>query len=274
MKDIIDKLKLIEAPIGDIETKGFDNTNGNFIQRDKILVTDPDKVKKIRKSFENTPYVFDLYFIDLNTKNYAREPEKSLGYDMGYENMLEKYSDRSLSPSDAKNDFAININSKSISAIYLSNLTDTDNIPLTPWMIAHRFTHSILPNPVDDGSHPDPHIGQYATNFFNSVKKFEDFATKHSQQARFTEFLTFRTARKNDLKISGRDYRGEPFYEELQEEMLTQFIINGIIKFTIPKSMRADAYDVFDILAGLFKEINKAAKQLLAACQGRAFVAP
>jgi len=225
--------ELIEAPIGDIETHGFDKP-GNFIQRDRNLVTNPDKVKKLRKSFENTPFKFDLYFIDRNKPNYAFDPDNSVGYNDGYLDDLDKYIDVVLDKKAAKKEFNIEIKNDAISAIYLSNITDTDNIPLTPWIIAHRFAHSILPLP-ESGEYNNQIIERQTKAFHYAVEKFEDFATTMKDKARFTEFLTFRTARTGTLNMVGRKENNKPFYEELQEEILTQFIINGKVTFTIPK---------------------------------------
>lgn len=230
IKDLIS-----EAPIDQFQTFNMDK-EGTFRDQDKQMVTNPARVERARRFFENTPFVFDLFFVNLVGQTHLSRYKDMDSYTMEYFNALEKYVGRTLSPQEVKHEIGIDINynPKAISVIYLSNAAEEGKVPLTPWMIAHRFTHTILNDYPGEVLDYTQHTGQLKSAidvYESAVKEFSDIAIKYTKEGwDFSHFLNMKSV-KSGLNITRSGI------EELSQELLSEYIIKGRITFTIPKEL-------------------------------------
>lgn len=121
---------LSEAPLVDYEPLGDFNKPGAFRQEvDKKLVTHPVNIEKAHRFFAQTPYNFRIFPVNFKGLTKFREtgeasPEK-------IKEIFGKEADK-----------IINGHENSITIVYIGN-AGAERVMLTPWMMAHRFGHSI-----------------------------------------------------------------------------------------------------------------------------------
>ena len=124
MTDDIDEMALSTyQPMGDF------NKPGPFRGPDKKLVVHPVNQLKTQQFFEKTPYDFRLFFSNIpGTGKYSEygpmKPETIKGI----------FKDQA--------DQIINNSEDSITVVFVGNAGDS-KVPLTPWLMAHRFGHAI-----------------------------------------------------------------------------------------------------------------------------------
>lgn len=261
IKDLIS-----EAPIDQFQTFNMDK-EGTFTDQDKKMITRPERVEKARRYFENTPFVFNLFFVNVDLKG-----ANILGV---YDKFLNQfYTGRILTKQEVKNELGVEVpfSQNSISVVFLSNYADSA-FPLTPWMMAHRFTHTIInDSPYDTISSDDPLVEEAVKRFQTHVKQFIHVVASN-KDVNFTKFLTMKTARDNELsleKIGGNDD-----IQEISQEMLSEFIIKGRIGFVIPDELSGqNSLNLVKLYKSAIDSINTSAKLLLKSCVGKIFVMP
>lgn len=121
----VDEMALARyQPMGDFEKPG------PFRGPDKKLVPHEKNILKTQKFFEKTPYDFRLFFS--NIPGTGRFSEYG-----------------PMSPNDIRNNFSkevadqvIDGSEDAITVLFVGNKGDS-KVPLTPWIMAHRFGHSI-----------------------------------------------------------------------------------------------------------------------------------
>src|SRR5882757_6312340 len=73
---------LKEAPIGDYQTHGNWDKNSSFRDpRDRMLIRNPSTIENVKKKFANSPYTWNLHFVNSPKANkHMEEGKVSLGW--------------------------------------------------------------------------------------------------------------------------------------------------------------------------------------------------
>lgn len=211
--------EILESPIQNYDTSGLDGTgffSGN--PKDAALVKSQKHIKRVKKAFEKTPFNFDLYFVDTKPKGNTRIFQ--------YQNAMTNagvYDEPQ---------FGIQPKPNTISVIYLSNHSD-DPMPLTPWILAHRFMHGI----------EDSRKASEASTLFYKLDLY-------IEKNRITpEIFTFKSAKTGSLDPG-----------ELPAELMSQYLLQGTIRVNQKN------------LSGLVEELNNFIKAILKSCVGKIVV--
>ena len=120
-----------EAPIGDIQTHGDFTKPGSFRQDDLSLATQK-RQDKIRRVLQKAPIMIDLHFVNLkypvDVITHIGPEKDKLGF---------------VTPAMLMHNWGIEIEPKidALNLVYVQN-EGNDRVPLTPWIIAHRLSHS------------------------------------------------------------------------------------------------------------------------------------
>lgn len=121
---------LSEAPLVDYEPLGDFEKPGAFRQPvDRKLVTHPVNIQKIYKFFEKTPYNFRIF--PINTKGLTKFSESGTKTPEEIKQIFGKDAEK-----------IINGHENAITIVYIGN-AGAERVMLTPWMMAHRFGHTI-----------------------------------------------------------------------------------------------------------------------------------
>jgi len=118
-----------ESPLADYVPMGDFDKPGPFRGADKKLVVHPTNQIKAQKFFEKTPYDFRLFFS--NISGTGRYSEYGV---MSTDNIKEIFKDQAESIIDGHED--------AITVVFVGNKGDS-KVPLTPWIMAHRFGHAV-----------------------------------------------------------------------------------------------------------------------------------
>lgn len=121
---------ITEVPLQSYDTMGDFNKPGPFRGPDKKLVPHPTNILKTQKFLEKTPYDFRLFFSNVpGTGKYSEygpaDPAK-------LEEIFGKEQANQI----------INGSEDAITVVFVGNKGDA-KVPLTPWLMAHRFGHAI-----------------------------------------------------------------------------------------------------------------------------------
>jgi hypothetical protein len=123
------EFELSEAPLADYMPMGDFDKPGPFRGADKKLVVHPTNQIKAQKFFEKTPYDFRLFFSNISgTGRYSEYGAMSTN------NIKEIFKDQAESIIDGHED--------AITVVFVGNKGDS-KVPMTPWIMAHRFGHAI-----------------------------------------------------------------------------------------------------------------------------------
>lgn len=118
-----------EAPISDYVPLGDFEKPGPFRGPDKKLVPHPANELRARRMFERTPYNFRLFFSNIpGTGKYSEY------------GAMDQDKIREIFGSQAGR--IIQGSENAITIVFVGN-AGTDKVPLTPWLMAHRFGHAI-----------------------------------------------------------------------------------------------------------------------------------
>lgn len=118
-----------EAPLTDFEPMGNFDKPGPFKGPDKKLVPHPTNQLKAQKFFENTPYDFRLFFSNISGTGKYNE-YGPMQPDV-IKQVFGEYADK-----------IVNGSQDAITVVFVGNTGDA-KVPLTPWVMAHRFGHAI-----------------------------------------------------------------------------------------------------------------------------------
>lgn len=118
-----------EAPLADFEPIGDFNKPGPFRGPDKRLVPHPVNRLKAEKFFSKTPYDIRLFFSNIpGTGRYSEYGP------MQHDEIVDAFG--SHAPQIIKG------SEDAITIVFVGNKGDA-KVPLTPWIMAHRFGHAI-----------------------------------------------------------------------------------------------------------------------------------
>lgn len=222
LKEFI-KLKLQEAPIRDLEVIGkpMDQPGGGFSKQDRRLLSNPKAIEKIRRKWENTPYTFDMYLLkipQLNKSEWKENGEIDLNDD--FSKKFEEITGYPI-PND----------SGAITILFNGNYGD-QKVPMTGWIMAHRFGHAIQAIPAwsEYVSSVLELTRDMIRDIYNKTIKLyrgEDrnfrLSFDHSKMVAliFNQFGTFKSAREGKINR---------FYEFFYE-LFAQYLLTGNVKF-------------------------------------------
>jgi hypothetical protein len=127
--EFVDK-NMDEMALSSYKTFGDFTKPGPFRGADKRLIPHPKSELKTQKFFENTPYDFRLFFS--NEPGFGRYSE----YGPMSPDEIQK-----LFPKEQA-EAIINGHDDAITVVFVGNKGDS-KVMLTPWIMAHRFGHSI-----------------------------------------------------------------------------------------------------------------------------------
>lgn len=118
-----------EAPLQSYTTMGDFDKPGPFRGPDKRLVPHPTNQLKTQRFLEQTPYDFRLFFSNIpGTGKYSEYGP------MDANQLKQIFGDQA--------DQIINGSDDAITVVFVGNKGDA-KVPLTPWIMAHRFGHAI-----------------------------------------------------------------------------------------------------------------------------------
>jgi len=210
--------ELVEAPITDYVPLGDFEKAGPFRGADRKLAPHPTNELRARRMFENTPYDFRLFFSNIpGTGKYSERGT------MSEEEIREIFGDQA--------DQIIKGSDDAITVVFVGN-QGVDKVPLTPWVMAHRFGHAIQADRRGDivSWTPWTEVEEY---FFNTVNHIlEEYYGKRSTKyhnmpvkwdisseynALFNAIGTQRSSRNKQIK---RPY-------EFLYELFAQYLLTG-----------------------------------------------
>lgn len=193
---------LIEAPITDFQI--LDQTDkpvASFDDRDTKLLRTNRVPYRFIKAFEKTPHNFQVMIVRNSNQRHDGDITDTLGViDAGIH--------------DHYDHFGLDVRGESgtIRVILLGNISPTDKIPITPWILAHKIGHSFQ----DVGSTVD------YPNISNIVKRIDTLTGNTSPyemfepHPRILDQMTVRSARSGRLVVS-----------EVFPELVAQYLITG-----------------------------------------------
>lgn len=225
---------LLETPIGNFETKGNWNLDAPRYGYDKPsikMITRENYVEKVRAKWGKIDQIVDMYLLRSKEGN--------------------KYSEiGEVSPEFVKTQLKLDIplNEDRITIIFSNNKGD-EKIPLTPWMLAHRFAHALAPRHAtvrianQDREYQNPDwknlreqvdyiikwVGTnvYKTNMRGDQQYYDSQRYTHvpiniePKKIKIAEALgTFKSARDKNIRASF----------EMTNECIAQYIIDGSVK--------------------------------------------
>ena len=211
-----------EAPLADYEPMGDFEKSGPFRGPDKKLVPHPTNQLKTQKFFENTPYDFRLFFSNIpGTGQYFEYgPMKP----NNIKKIFGEYADK-----------IINGSQDAITVVFVGNKGDS-KVPLTPWIMAHRFGHAIQ---AGARSNSNWHVWTEAEkHFFSNINEYltEYYGKRPSAQSGRSSFKNDLTPEYNALfnaigtQRSSRNKEIKRPYEFLYE-IFAQYLGTGSVKF-------------------------------------------
>lgn len=263
--------EITEAPIGTLDVSDMDRP-GSFSDADRKLLSNPAHIEKIKKRFDFNTHDFDLYFINQIGVTYAepnpyQDPDDSTKRPF---RSTQRYFDDveeetgTISPQVAKSKFGIvKLDPGAITVIFLSNTNEDNPIPMTPWMVAHRFAHVITDNvrlPPELSNVMSSERTRLPDAFSNPLLK--EFGIKVSVLA----MMTSRSARRGILQ-SG----------EMREEMISQYLtVKGGVSLALPANVEIpDGVDrnlVNQRIEQLARQCNVRLDKIMDECIGHVFV--
>lgn len=226
--------ELLETPIGNIEAHGMDY-EGTFPAADRKLLTNPGHIEKIRRKFERTPFLFDLYFFN---RSYADRYIRHGRFTAHWLRDMERYHGIT-NPVSIKKLIGLDINpdANAITVIFLSNANAESTINMTPWIVAHRIAHVIT-------------TSQTVPIVFE-----KEIPGTHYE---VIDFMTMRSARTDNM-LEGEE----------AVEMIAQYIMQGKVTLKVPDGLSSS---IGHNVAAHEAEINKGIQQALKNSVGQMFM--
>ena len=217
---------LNEAPIGTYSTIGdFEKGASYKDPRDRLSVSRPVTVQKVKDMLKNTSVDFDFYFVNKPGLRQFSERGK-----VPYEFIFKPYPEGLGLTHEELGDKSIN--SDNITVFFVSN-TAADKIPMTAWTIVHRVGHAM---------NRTPQFQEY-TKWLD--KEFDELLSLYGKQkpSRFSyDTNDYKRSRTYDLAKgrlfnhigtmrSAREGRIHRRYFEFYFELFVQYLKDGKITF-------------------------------------------
>jgi hypothetical protein len=286
-------LDLFEAPIEDLTHLGDWSKNSSYREQDRKLLTNPKAVSKITAQWEKTPVNFNMYFIN------SPEARKHTEVGMVTPEWLQKEMPTTTPLLDIKSD-AVNL--------LFTNNSGAERVPMTGWIIAHRFGHVVSRYEYGQGGHQSSQgRGRGAQ------RQVYDFTQAREEILRITAMLfkdaygmsraaehegDYDTLREQDRMMVAfyqkigtmRSARNGQIRNEFEFtlELLAQYMLTGRIKFNpLPRTIASPAgrkyyaafrgndqdYDYYNgSLDDLADTLQEVFLNLMHNCVGRIFV--
>lgn len=263
-------IDLFEAPISNIETHHMDQP-GTFGDSDRKLLQNPQHIAKIVHRFANTDLDFNLFFVNQPGKDYL----KKYDFDDGTQTVVNSdaweadYEHAGIStPEQIEQHFGfrVSIDPHAINVVFLSNANAALPIPITPWMVAHRFGHSItdnkdrLPPAIRKLIDQLPTAGENQIFFIPELRQYGVGATLS-----YADVATMRSTRQKQL------------LGDIREELIAQYLITGQITFKLPDDFAQVPVPYINTVRAKVGEkaryFTGAIDALLNQCVGQVFVA-
>lgn len=215
VSEFVDK-NIDEMALKSFKTFGDFTKPGPFNVKDRRLISHPEMPMKAKKAFQNTPYDFRLFFTNVRGKGKYSEHglvnPKNLG-DYGFS------EDEIAQILDGHED--------AITIVYVAN-RGIDKVILTPWIMAHRFGHSIVAARPWEKERHSYTWKEAEEHFFNTVNNYYRIASNALSNrnirpiyvALFNNIGVQRSSRKNLIK---RPY-------EFLYELFAQYLNTGHVK--------------------------------------------
>ena len=264
---------ILEAPIRDITPVGpsWGTGRGGFKQLDQRLLSSPKAIEKIRKQWEKTSHVFDMYLLSIPSLNKPEYKEYGLvgpdsdlaltirlafsgirkeDYDeMSQEEKLAALKKSFRTPMPRSDD--------AITILFNGNYGD-QKVPMTGWIMAHRISHAVSRIAGFGGS---GRITKYQIpEFADFIKEinymFREIVKPYRGTERMQNVNPWSTGveyyspekvdtRKQYLNIAQQIGTFKSAREnkisritEFYHELFAQYLITGSIKFnTLPRSL-------------------------------------
>ena len=208
---------LIEAPVSDITAIGdWTDPNGRFVTDDPQAhkyVRNPKYYANVKRVWERTPYDFKIYFINKDAP--------AIGPGTGV------FDPKVAIQKHPELEYSFKPNPNGISLVYFTNFSN-DNMPLTPWMLAHRFTHSMIPliGSNSDGTTLQKALTKFMTDFVDEAWT-QVYNNRYGGSFPVDKFaivnaiMTTRAARENKILNEF----------DMVAECMAQYLITGKIRF-------------------------------------------
>lgn len=258
MRQFIDIVSLLEAPINDITLMGDPDAGADvgfdqgesFGKVDRAILQSPKGVAKIYRAFSRTPHVFEVFFI--NTVGSVD------GDHAGDNNLVDGraaihsgifHDERWVKPKEGV-----------IRVVLLSNLSPLENkMPIGGWTLAHKIGHVFQDQAINQRG-----VDAYRIPLIDRVNNLLYVLANPEQhplidrRMPFGEFGGHDRALNNRLTMkSARDGELEnPF--EVFAEVIAQYLVAGRVKL---QGLRPKH-------AYLETELNKAIAALFGTCEG------
>jgi hypothetical protein len=209
---------LSEAPLIDYEPLGDFEKKGSFrYEPDKKLVQHPVSIQKTYKFFEKTPFNFRIF--PVNIPGITKHRESGQASPEKIRTIFGKYADQIISGHE-----------NTITIVYIGNF-GAERVPLTPWVMAHRFGHSIQAGRAENGAwkKTEDHFFKsintilseyYGRNVKSMYSSNINWELSSTYSALFNAIGTQRSSRTGQIK---RPY-------EFLYELFTQYLQSGQVK--------------------------------------------
>lgn len=195
---------------------------------DRALLTSPKSVEKIKRQWENTPYDFDLYFVNdkrVNKSEFREIGEKSLEF---VRDKLKITPEEIPDPSEDR-----------ITVIYTGNFGDARYMS-SGWILAHRFGHALNRSQDSSGGAWKDFTNDLLKKFTYLLKEVYGIDIINSfpyRESRISQKILKFAAQQIGTMKSARDNKLNNWYE-FAYELLAQYMLTGKIKFNpLPKSI-------------------------------------
>lgn len=215
--NIRDIINLLETPISDFETIGDWSKSSSFRHApDRKILTNPKAVSKIKAMWNKTEVDFNLMF--LNAPNAGVFLEEGLVTPEWIAEKFPKYVDQ------------IKIDPNAINILYTNN-TGAERVPMTGWIIAHRFAHAIA-RFGKSADYKDA-ISEYDRSTANILEIAYGIEKPKSAVTSFNrEYVSIEIAFFNRVATMRSARNGEIVREtEIIPELFAQYLLTGSIKF-------------------------------------------
>lgn len=195
---------------------------------DRALLTSPKSVDKIKRQWENTPYDFDLYFVNdkrVNKSEFREIGEKSLEF---VRDKLKITPEEIPDPSEDR-----------ITVIYTGNFGDARYMA-SGWILAHRFGHALNRSRDSSGGAWKDFTDNLLKKFTYLLKEVYGIGIVSGfpyRESRIREKILKFAAQQIGTMKSARDNKLNNWYE-FAYELLAQYMLTGKIQFNpLPQSI-------------------------------------
>lgn len=242
------------------------HATGSFDDRDQRLIRTRSYASRLERAFSRTPYPFEIYTanMEVDRKQFTFSYTSKVG-------QWSKQRVKDLIDPDFHH------NPDAITLILTNNYADSAH-PLTPWIVAHRFSHAVEAGDGRQHQTRESRFFRVLNNLETEVARVYDstgFAL-HDRQEAWIEIVGMMTTKS--AKEVRKDPQQRMHYGEAQIELLTQFIVKGSITFDTSGMDDNEDYspelrDGLKQVAGKYTRIlNREAANTLSRCVGSIFV--